>query len=601
MNSTWEADASTADPDHGSPLPAEAVGLEFTVHSCIVLGVLFLNIVVLPAFSWTILTTVWVGSTVELAKAANVSAHSLGSILEAAGSLGAGALAAAPALSFGLYRGWTTTRTKLAEDALAPNSRYKRVHAQRSAGPLLALVDQLWAHLPAKNGTTPTTVWFSNLGVVARALSSHDGPCIAVSAGLWDRVVKGDPLARVVLLHEMAHLSFRDLQIIALFEGISELSRTVLTTLFYAVGVTIVWLGLVEIGQGVILGRSLTIVLGRLVGLVVIGSIAGFLAPMLLLLIRRYLGFLISLLELRADVVAAMWSGGLDRFAFTFAQDTSIHQNSLVERTRSLFSTTLTHLPESERLDLLRHPARLMAPKLRYFAMSLIYPAILPLTGFIGYILGGLFAFISVIVVAAAANITSALMLTLYFRYKAQLPIQQLLVISAALVTFMATSQIRLDTINYFVVTTIASFTFEGSVGAADASMRQVWLDLQTTVRDILEQLVSVANHGWIVGSWIIIFLALSIIGAVGSRLAVLRGNGRVVFSGLVACITIAATCVDGYNEWRGADLFEMPARFWLSVTGIFPFLRLTLAPIWVAAIFLIVYLGEQILAWRRY
>ncbi len=261
---------------------------------------------------------------------------------------------------------------------------------------------------------------------------------------------------------------------------------------------------------------------------------------MLLLLIRRYLGFLISLLELRADVVAAMWAGGLGRFAFTFAQDTSIHQSSVVELTRSLFSTTLTHLPESERLDLLRHPARLMTPKLRYFAMSLIYPAVLPLTGFIGYILGGVFALISVIVVAAAANITSALMLTIYV------------------------------------------------------------LDLQTTVLDIGGQLESLVNRGWIIGSWIVIVAALSTIGAVGSRLAVLRGNKRVVFYILVACITIAATCVDGHNEWRGADLFKIPAALWFDVTNAFPFFRLALAPLCVACTFLITYLGERVLAWRH-
>lgn len=600
MNSTLEADECRASTNRGSPLPAEAVGLEFTVHSCIVLGVLFLNVVVLPAFSWSIVTTVWVGSTIELAKIASIPTRSLDGILESVATLGFGILAAVPALAFGLYRGWITTRTKLAEDALAPNSRYKRVQTQRLATPLLALVDQLWADLPTTSGTTPTTVWFSNLGVVARALSSHEGPCIAVSVGLWERIVRGDPLARVVLLHEMAHLSFRDLRTIALFEGISEMSRTVLTILFYTVGATILWLGLSEITQGVIVGRPGTIVLGRLVGLVLIGSITGILAPMLLLLVRRYLGFLISLLELRADVVAAMWAGGLSRFAFTFAQDTSIHQSSVVELTRSLFSTELTHLPESERLDLLRHPARLMTPKLRYFAMSLIYPAVLPLTGFIGYILGGVFALISVIVVVAAVNITCALMLTLYVRLEAQIPLQRVLILSAALVAFMATPQIRLDAVNYFIVTSIASFTFEGSVGAADASMRQVWLDLQTTALDIGGQLESVVNRGWIIGSWIVTVAALSTIGAVGSRLAVLRGNQRVIFYILVACITMAAICVDGYNEWRGVDLFKIPATLWLDVTNAFPFLRLALAPICVACTFLITFLCERFVGWRH-
>lgn len=597
MRSTRAADARPADAGMAATLPAEAVGIEFTIHCYVLIGVVLpFNTIILPAFSWTILTTVWPGSALELAKSAHLPTGFLEALSDAAASLWSGMLIAVPILAFAVYRGGSATRAKLAQDAFAPDSRYKRVQTQWAATPLLALVDELWAKLPRTTGAAPITVWFANLGVVARALSSHEGPCIAVSAGLWERIVKGDPLARVVLLHEMAHLAFRDLRTIAIFEGIAEASRVVLATLFRAVGITLVWLALVEIMQGALTGRPSIVIVGRVIGLLIVGGIVGGLAPLLLLLIRRYLGFLISLLELRADVVAAMWVGGLDRFASAFAHDTTIHQTTAVERARSLFSTTLTHLPESERLDLLRDPARLMTPKLQYFAMSLVYPFILPLTGFIGYILGGLFAFISVVVAAAAAAATSVLMLSLYVRYAARLPGQRLIVVSAALIVFMAATQIRLDAINYFIVSTIASFTFDGSPGADTASASQFWSDLLATASDIAGQVGLIANRGWIVGSWIVTALALSAIGVLGSRLTILRSRGRPLFFVFIACVVIVATYLDGYSEWRGADyLLAGPAKAWSVITDALPFLRLALAPLAVSVAFLIAFTCQWI------
>ena len=83
----------------------------------------------------------------------------------------------------------------------------------KKAVQLKELITSQWRDTLSRQGPTPEVRWFPNLNVSARALVTGDVQTIAVSAGLWERAVRreDDPLVRIILLHEMAHLTYCDI------------------------------------------------------------------------------------------------------------------------------------------------------------------------------------------------------------------------------------------------------------------------------------------------------------------------------------------------------------------------------------------------------
>src|SRR3954447_24098315 len=79
-----------------------------------------------------------------------------------------------------------------------------------------------------------------------------------------------------------------------------------------------------------------------------------------------------------------------------------MHKSTLTDRARSLFSLEVTHFSETERLEILGNPARILTPKVEYFAFSLVLVLLLPLNGLTPLFEGGIVDLAAVITVASA-------------------------------------------------------------------------------------------------------------------------------------------------------------------------------------------------------
>ncbi|MDH2400181.1 hypothetical protein QCM77_09550 [Bradyrhizobium sp. SSUT18] len=222
---------------------------------------------------------------------------------------------------------------------------------------LRELVWSLWRDAFSHRWSKPEVRWFAKLNVSARALVIADAPTIAVSAGLWERVVKkeSDPLVRIILVHETAHLAYRDIRVFRWLVLCPHASRIVLYSLFWTGMAITAMYALAELADYLAPDVSLRALGGRLATVAIIGGLHFGTAPLTDMLIQRYIGFITALMELRADVVASSEAGGLENVGLTMSIDPTIYRSGSIDLGRSLVSLSLSHLPESERSTLLRN------------------------------------------------------------------------------------------------------------------------------------------------------------------------------------------------------------------------------------------------------
>lgn len=558
-----------------------AVSTEIAVHRLILLLVLVpLTLIALPVFAWILIANFWVGGANELLKITPVEPQwwflALGDLSTGIlGGVGATATFGAAAV-----KAWRI----FSDGQRAPDtaSRYKTVTGVE--GELLQnLIGQMWELLHASGGNQPSVVWFANLGIIARALPTRGTHRIAISAGLWVRAIQNDLLARFILLHEMAHLVHGDLRAFARLKAVVKAAKIILSSLFWASVATIVWLIAIQSVLTLSAEGTLGTVVAQAVVIAAQGIILIGLVPLMGTIVRRYISFVIALTELRADVCAGVAGGGLEGFATSFARDTSVHQSTPRELRQSLFSSELTHLPESERQALLSSPERLFTPKLRYFWISLASVLLLPLTGYIGYVLGGILAWLAVVAVAAALATSAILMVGLCGAARIRLSWTTIAPLGVAIVLFTAASQIRLDAVNYLLASEMCGLAFSGC-GNEPSSLKQVATDTALTLGDLGGQLANLFGNGWLLASMLIAILALRGVWTIAHNAPLDKPNWRRVFVAGVAVIVCLSIFVDSYNEWRGVNDILGPAsdipRQWTRLTNQHPFLRFSLAPL---------------------
>jgi hypothetical protein len=271
-----------------------------------------------------------------------------------------------------------------------------------------------------------------------------------------------------------------------------------------------------------------------------------------------------------------------------------VHKSTLTDRARSLFSLDLTHLSETERLEILSDPSRILTPKVQYFAFSLVLVLLLPLNGLTPLFEGGVVDLAAVITVAAALMMALTAMLVLAGRVTNWISPARLLALSACATGFTAACQINLYTFVYSLSTSAVEIGLGRpslSENGSSLSVANFLSVMGYAFVDIRNQLTNIWSRGWIALSVVITMAAFT-----GLLVAArnVRGLGG-VRSWLPAIASIASgvgVLLDGYDQWRSFviedTLFGRVFAGWASVTHRLPGIRFTLGPCLALAVVLI-------------
>lgn len=397
---------------------------------------------------------------------------------------------------------------------------------------LIERVNGLWDQFAAGALPRPEVQWYANFNVLARAYREGRTPVVEVSAGLWDRVVRGDPVASGILAHEVAHIANRDPELLRFVLTLNEAAQRLLKV--------VIWCGLVTIGVVVLReivippeGRSVweSIVRGTSIGL--IGGLLVLIVPICVLAVGRYAGFIVSLVEIRADAIAAH-GDRLDWFADALDADEDLRRSTVSDLAHALVTPNLTHIPEAERIALLRTPNRLLTPKVRYFALSIALMVLLPINAGTYLLEGGAIDH-ALIAAAVAAFHAAAVGMLLEAAPAFSLTSARALVLSAALCLSQALPQINFAAFGYL-------FSYlAGSIATGPVAVAQLVDDFSITIDDV-------ATATW-------------------SALA----QGRVALSILVsACALMVATLLARQLTWRTSGYLAPTIGAIAGVTSIF-------------------------------
>jgi Zn-dependent protease with chaperone function len=378
------------EPDALAKAALSACSIEIVAHAAILLGV------VLPVFAIAsplamIQMTLWAGnSSVVRIAAATVGAHLPSSaqlLFENKIPLATYVLGGfVTVVGFVAYRRQVKKRTTAAI-SLARNvshgRRYREIPAA-SRKQVQEGIDLLWRRL--ETGSPPPPLYcFASTKVLACTLANGGLPAIALSTALIERIKElpreSDPLVRIVLLHEMAHILHGDQIRLPQAESIVAVCRKIVVTLGVAVGVAMTIFTIVEkLNVGGIEKSDSSL---AAYGMEILGALS--FAYLALIVIKRYASLLMMLVELRADVTAASTGGSVATFVSAVEQDGSVRHESIRERLRTLFGMAVSHLTSGERVRILRSRDRLLTPKLRYFSYSLLLPLVLLVDGFVAF------------------------------------------------------------------------------------------------------------------------------------------------------------------------------------------------------------------------
>ena len=468
------------------------------------------------------------------------------------------------------------------ESAVSTGRRYREPTGAQGLT-LTQRVESLWSQVGPRRVLPPPVLWFANPSVLAQAMVRSDRSEIAVSTGLWERIQALDPIADAILLHELAHLRYRDPVTFRRMAAQLESAVSCVALLFHVLAVTTSLLMLQQVLLAILDHRQLGFAFRQGVVVAGIGAIALLLCSITAAAVRRYVGLITALIELRADVRAAHWSGGLSRFADLISACTMVHRSTWTDRARSLFSLDLTHFSETERLEILRSPEQLMTPKVRYFGFSLVLVSLLPLNGLTPLFEGGILDWAATVAVAVGLTSASAAMLTIAARAKRRISAMRLMVLSVCSVLFSAGCHINLYTFAY----SLSTAAVEVGMGRPSLSENGTTLSLANFVivmsypfRDIARQLAELWSGGALVVGMVIVM-------AVFTGMQELARNpgrfGRLRWP-VPAIVSVAGgvgVVLDAYDPWRGSifetTLLGRVCLAWAAFVDHVPMARFTL------------------------
>lgn len=428
-------------------------------------------------------------------------------------------------------------------------------------------LDQLWSDHGDTKSKPPNITWFVNFNVLARAIHRKGIQEIQISSGLWERIIKNDSLSNLILLHETAHLVHHDIPLFTFLNSVASLARHVIRVIFLisaiVSGISIIYELVSDINQS----SNITTMLRHLFGVPFVAILV--IVPMLMgnLILRRYGGFITSMLELRADVSASEWIVDFQNFYSALKNDLSIHQSSFSDLGHSLISLNLTHISEAERINILGSPFRLATPKLRYFALSIILVLLVPINSFTPMLWGGaLDHFLMTVIITVLYLITS--MMLFWSPLNNGLSFKRSFVLAFVLFFVIGLATVNTYSEGYFLTVLSASFFPPNGFADEPISWLEFKKDLSITLTDRLQQLLSSYGH-WdvllslFIATLLIYFTSKLFVSSTPNKWLAIANISIVTYLVVVCCYDPFRSA--WYDNWLlsfGAVIFDFTKKF---------------------------------------
>jgi hypothetical protein len=347
-----------------------------------------------------------------------------------------------------------------------------------------------------------------------------------------------------MLAHEMAHLAYSDPPVFRGLAACAE-SAVLVTRITLWVGVaTTALMCVLTLCLDISTGTEIGLMAGRQVATLAIALLTLTFIPLSRLIVKRHGGFIASLLELRADVVAAACSGGLADFAGT-VRDANVRKSTIGDIGHSLMSPDLTHIAESERLALLTTPARLATPKLRYFAASLLLAFAMPLNIVTPYLAtGGLNHLLMLGPVAALTFVIVAM--TVSSGANVQVPWWRFVVLGAAACIAAALPRINLEAVSYLLIQ-LAMWPAGTDFGGEAPSWELFRNYLSMTAADLADKVWTAIGGPWVAASCLVASALIWCLWAIGRRAR--AGSMALLLPAAAAGLTTIAVSRDGVRD----------------------------------------------------
>ncbi|WFU92168.1 hypothetical protein QA644_33785 (plasmid) [Rhizobium sp. CC1099] len=482
-------------------------------------------------------------------------------------------------------------------------SRERRLHplSGRQGEALNQIVAELWRLLPKKRQNPPLVMWFSNFNVLASASESGASRAIQVSSALWERAVRRDAVAIGILAHEMAHLAFRDGRRLRPMESIVAAARLVLNITKAGVVTTAVVAGIVFAVESS--GAQMNSLPWREVSVVAFAALVLLIPSLANLIIRRQAALITALIEIRADAVAGIWTNGLAGFARSLAQDPDVKSSSLAEIRHSILSPDLTHVSNSERVALLNDTARLATPKLRYFALSLALPFLLPLNPYTPLLAGGAFDHMLVSAVVVVAHVTTVGM-TVSAALSQCAPLSWRTTTWLAVFLCLASTlpRINLYQIGYLLTHLATAIASPGGFGSDPLTWESIVGDTAIAFCGLWESFVDASGGFLFVLAMACSAASLRAQSALarrqasepGSRLGKWTWVAPAIASGIVAFVST-------YDEWRSPEVWPFVlGADWFAATSSVPWARLCAPELASMVVLVLQVVGVRVFVNRR-
>ncbi|WP_197496431.1 M48 family metalloprotease [Rhizobium sp. WYCCWR10014] len=416
---------------------------------------------------------------------------------------------------------------------------------------LREMVGTIWAGL-GSDKQAPHVRWFPALDVAAYAFSRNRQPEIQISAGLWRAATTGEPIAKAILAHEMAHIVHHDPRTLKVLQAlVTALSAIMLITGLFAL-IMLIYIVTEEIFPLLANGDGITAILLRLLIILAGAAMVLVLLPLGWLAFRRQISFVTSLIEIRADVTAAAWTGGLEEFTQAFASNENVVKTSGSAFRHALYSASFSHIPQRERLTILSTPELVVTPKIAFFAMSILLLFLLPINFGTPLLLGGAPNHFAVQALSAAFNASIIGMIVLGFKDSiVSVTKSRLFLLSAVSCLVTAIPRINLEPVSYLGMSWFMGF------GGQPLDLDTLSSDTVTTLKDLADKVHSGFLNWGTIFAIVINYCALrsltrSADGSINLALRLVSGTAAAIFGSFLA----------GYDSYRA---LPFPFAEWLN------------------------------------